>query len=77
MRRRRRRDACVCERVESTQRLLPAHEQNEKELVKTEDKIKLIEMLSAAGLPAVEATSFVSPKWVPQVRSVSLERMWY
>jgi len=57
--------------------LLPAHEQNEKELVKTEDKIKLIEMLSAAGLPAVEATSFVSPKWVPQVRSVSSKRMWY
>jgi hydroxymethylglutaryl-CoA lyase len=28
-------------------------------------KIELIERLAAAGLPAVEATSFVSPKWVP------------
>lgn len=30
-------------------------------------KIKLIDMLSEAGLPVVEATSFVSPKWVPQM----------
>lgn len=30
-------------------------------------KIKLIDMLSEAGLPVIEATSFVSPKWVPQV----------
>ncbi|MFM7704951.1 MAG: hydroxymethylglutaryl-CoA lyase, partial [Rubrivivax sp.] len=30
-------------------------------------KVALIERLAAAGLPAVEATSFVSPKWVPQM----------
>ena len=35
--------------------------------VSTADKIKLIDMLSAAGLPAVEAGAFVSPKWVPQM----------
>ena len=32
----------------------------------TEVKVQLIEQLADAGLPEVEATSFVSPKWVPQ-----------
>jgi hydroxymethylglutaryl-CoA lyase len=41
--------------------------QNEPGSVPTEIKIGLIDRLSAAGLPAVEATSFVSPKWVPQM----------
>uniref|UniRef100_A0A8D2AGF8 Hydroxymethylglutaryl-CoA lyase, mitochondrial n=1 Tax=Sciurus vulgaris TaxID=55149 RepID=A0A8D2AGF8_SCIVU len=41
--------------------------QNEKNIVPTPLKIKLIDMLSEAGLPVVEATSFVSPKWVPQM----------
>ncbi|ETW08720.1 hypothetical protein, variant [Aphanomyces invadans] len=41
--------------------------QNEKTVVSTEDKVKLINLLSEAGLPVVEATSFVSPKWVPQM----------
>ena len=41
--------------------------QNEKQVVPTAIKIELIERLAAAGLPAVEATSFVSPKWVPQM----------
>jgi isopropylmalate/homocitrate/citramalate synthase len=41
--------------------------QNEKQVVPTDVKIRLIDMLSAAGLPAIEATSFVSPKWVPQM----------
>jgi len=41
--------------------------QNEKRIVPTAVKIELIERLAAAGLPAVEATSFVSPKWVPQM----------
>uniref|UniRef100_A0A669C3B7 hydroxymethylglutaryl-CoA lyase n=1 Tax=Oreochromis niloticus TaxID=8128 RepID=A0A669C3B7_ORENI len=36
-------------------------------LVPTEAKIKLINMLSDSGLSVIEATSFVSPKWVPQV----------
>uniref|UniRef100_A0A9L0R5F7 Hydroxymethylglutaryl-CoA lyase, mitochondrial n=1 Tax=Equus caballus TaxID=9796 RepID=A0A9L0R5F7_HORSE len=41
--------------------------QNEKNIVPTAMKIKLIDMLSEAGLPVIEATSFVSPKWVPQM----------
>ncbi len=41
--------------------------QNEKQPVPTEVKIELIDRLGAAGLPAVELTSFVSPKWVPQL----------
>lgn len=41
--------------------------QNEKGIVSTADKIELIDRLSATGLPVVEATSFVSPKWVPQL----------
>ena len=41
--------------------------QNEAAAVPTEIKVELIERLTAAGLPAIEATSFVSPKWVPQM----------
>jgi hydroxymethylglutaryl-CoA lyase len=41
--------------------------QNEKEIVPTEDKIALIDLLSEAGFRKIEATSFVSPKWVPQM----------
>ncbi|MCA3134869.1 MAG: hydroxymethylglutaryl-CoA lyase [Rhodocyclaceae bacterium] len=41
--------------------------QNEPGNVPTAVKVELIERLAAAGLPAVEATSFVSPKWVPQM----------
>ncbi|KAL4624112.1 hydroxymethylglutaryl-CoA lyase, mitochondrial isoform X1 [Arapaima gigas] len=41
--------------------------QNEKVIVPTDVKIQLIDMLSEAGLPVIEATSFVSPKWVPQM----------
>jgi hydroxymethylglutaryl-CoA lyase len=41
--------------------------QNEKDAVPTEVKVGLIERLADAGLPVVEATSFVNPKWVPQL----------
>ncbi|MBL4802162.1 MAG: hydroxymethylglutaryl-CoA lyase [Emcibacter sp.] len=41
--------------------------QNEQKLVPTEVKVTLIEKLAAAGLTKIEATSFVSPKWVPQM----------
>ncbi|UCD69229.1 MAG: hydroxymethylglutaryl-CoA lyase [Betaproteobacteria bacterium] len=41
--------------------------QNEKKTVPTEIKVELIDRLAAAGLPVVEAGSFVSPKWVPQM----------
>jgi hydroxymethylglutaryl-CoA lyase len=42
--------------------------QNEKVIVPTDVKTKLIKLLVSSGLSVVEATSFVSPKWVPQVR---------
>lgn len=41
--------------------------QNEKATVATADKIELVDRLSATGLQSIEATSFVSPKWVPQL----------
>jgi hydroxymethylglutaryl-CoA lyase len=41
--------------------------QNEKEFVPTDIKIELVNRLAAAGFPNIEATSFVSPKWVPQM----------
>ena len=41
--------------------------QNEKELVPTDVKVELINRLSDSGLQSIEATSFVSPKWVPQL----------
>src|SRR5260221_14207901 len=41
--------------------------QNEKQEVPTETKLALIERLGETGLPAIEATAFVSPKWVPQL----------
>ena len=41
--------------------------QNEAQVVPTEIKIELIERLADAGLRVIEATSFVSPKWVPQM----------
>ncbi|MCG2575910.1 hydroxymethylglutaryl-CoA lyase [Dechloromonas sp. XY25] len=41
--------------------------QNEKQVVPTEVKIELIERLAEAGVRVIEATSFVSPKWVPQM----------
>lgn len=41
--------------------------QNEKAIIPTADKLRLIELLVAAGLRNIEATAFVSPKWVPQM----------
>jgi hydroxymethylglutaryl-CoA lyase len=45
--------------------------QAEKALVPTEAKVSFILELLAAGLPMVEATSFVSPRWVPQLADAS------
>ncbi len=45
--------------------------QNEKATIATADKIELIDRLSATGLRSIEATSFVSPKWVPQLADAS------
>src|ERR1700712_1239634 len=41
--------------------------QNEDGIVPVEEKAEFIQRLLAAGLPVVEATSFVHPKWVPQL----------
>ncbi len=41
--------------------------QNEQAMVPTATKVAFIERLAEAGLCAIEATSFVSPKWVPQM----------
>ena len=41
--------------------------QNERGVVPTAAKVELIDRLADAGVPVVEATSFVSPKWVPQM----------
>jgi hydroxymethylglutaryl-CoA lyase len=41
--------------------------QNEKALLPTPIKLELINRLTAAGITHIEATSFVSPKWVPQL----------
>jgi isopropylmalate/homocitrate/citramalate synthase len=41
--------------------------QNESKNIPTDVKVEFINRLSATGLKNVEATSFVSPKWVPQM----------
>ena len=41
--------------------------QNEKQTIPAEIKIALVDRLTEAGFPNIEAVSFVSPKWVPQM----------
>jgi hydroxymethylglutaryl-CoA lyase len=41
--------------------------QNESSMVSTADKIAFVDLLSATGLPVIEVSAFVSPKWVPQM----------
>jgi len=41
--------------------------QNEKNFLPTEEKIKFIDKLTETGLETIEVTSFISPKWVPQL----------
>jgi hydroxymethylglutaryl-CoA lyase len=41
--------------------------QNERIILSTADKIEFVNRLSAAGLPVIEVSAFVSPKWVPQL----------
>ena len=41
--------------------------QNEKTIVPTETKVEFINKLSETGLKSIEVTSFVSPKWIPQM----------
>ncbi|MEP2947968.1 MAG: hydroxymethylglutaryl-CoA lyase [Lentilitoribacter sp.] len=45
--------------------------QNEEDIIPTEQKIKLIDALSELGFKNIEATAFVSPKWVPQMADAS------
>src|SRR2546421_7364605 len=42
--------------------------QIEPDFIPTEQKIEVVDLLSAAGLPRIEVTSFVSPKAVPHLR---------
>lgn len=51
--------------------------QNEKAVIPPELKIELINRLGAAGMTTIEAGSFVSPKWVPQVRDLRLKLSVY
>lgn len=48
--------------------------QNEKEFISTEDKIEWINQITEAGFSYIEVTSFVHPKWIPQLKD-SLEVM--
>ncbi len=41
--------------------------QNESEQVSTADKVRLIQAIATAGVKNIEITSFVSPKWIPQL----------
>lgn len=41
--------------------------QNEPGVIATKDKVRLVELLAASGVDEVEVTSFVSPKWIPQL----------
>src|SRR5215813_15068533 len=45
--------------------------QNERATVSTADKIEFVNRLSAAQLPVIEVSAFVSPKWVPQMADAS------
>lgn len=54
--------------------------QNEKHIIPTAIKVELIKKLVSSGLPVIEASSFVSPKWVPQVnnhRNSFLQRLFF
>ncbi|MES5097775.1 hydroxymethylglutaryl-CoA lyase [Agrobacterium sp. BA1120] len=46
--------------------------QNEKAMISTADKIALIDRLSQTGLRKIEVTSFVGPKWVPQMADAAV-----
>src|SRR5690625_5062361 len=45
--------------------------QNEAAIVRTADKVRFIELLTAAGLSTMETTAFVHPHWVPQMADAS------
>src|SRR3954470_663225 len=45
--------------------------QNEAVTVSTADKIAFVDRLSAAGLPVIEVSAFVSPRWIPRLADAS------
>ncbi|MBI5969035.1 MAG: hydroxymethylglutaryl-CoA lyase [Deltaproteobacteria bacterium] len=45
--------------------------QNVRKEIPTGDKVKIIDLLSAAGLRSIEATSFTHPKWIPQLKDAA------
>jgi isopropylmalate/homocitrate/citramalate synthase len=45
--------------------------QNEPAIIATGDKVTFVGLLSASGVPVVEVTAFVSPRWVPQMGDAS------
>jgi hydroxymethylglutaryl-CoA lyase len=45
--------------------------QNEDKIIPTEDKVRFIDLLSKSGVNEIEVSSFVSPKWVPQLSDAS------
>src|SRR5216117_4143472 len=45
--------------------------QIEPEFIATDDKVAVVDLLSEAGVPRIEVTSFVSPKAVPQLRDAA------
>ena len=46
--------------------------QNEAAQIATADKVAFVDRLSAAGLPVIEVSAFVSPKWVPQMADAAV-----
>jgi hydroxymethylglutaryl-CoA lyase len=50
--------------------------QNEKTVIPVATKIDLIERLARTGVTTIEAGSFVSPKWVPQVPDLPMRLPW-
>src|SRR5438128_10344908 len=46
--------------------------QIEPDFIATEQKVEVVDLLSAAGLPRIEVTSFVHPKAVPQLRDAEV-----
>ncbi len=45
--------------------------QNEKQMIPADVKVELVDRLTEAGFTSIEVTSFVSPKWVPQMSDAS------
>ena len=46
--------------------------QSERKVIGTQDKVKLVNFLSKCGMAKIEVSSFVSPKWVPQLADADI-----